>query len=78
MVYWDEVGSQKQFEVIYFSEPPVTTRTDSDKEKDDDDSGQADNEVTELIVNAEGDKDVDDKTSRPRSGEVQITSHAYN
>lgn len=54
---------------VLFSEPPAG-KTDSDKEKDEDEIDHS-NEVTELIITADGEQDVDDKRSRPCSGEVQ-------
>lgn len=49
------------------SEPPVTGRTDSNI---DDTDGDTKEEDRELVINAEGDKEIDDKNSRPCSGQV--------
>ncbi|XP_053400555.1 uncharacterized protein LOC123558387 [Mercenaria mercenaria] len=46
-------------------EPPVTGRTDSNNELDDDTKEQE----HELVITAEGDKEIDDKNSRPCSGQ---------
>lgn len=49
---------------MFCSEPPVTGRTDDNI--DDDTKG----EEQELVINAEGDKEIEDKNSRPCSGQV--------
>lgn len=55
--------------VFISSMPQPRGRTDSDKDREEDDNEQT-NEVTELIISDDGDKDVDDQRSRPCTGEV--------
>jgi len=52
------------------SEPPPTERTLPSADQD----GEGDNEVTMFVLDTEGEKDVDDKNSRPGTGEVFMST----
>ena len=51
-----------QIPSVYSSEPAITHRTEDSKFDEEDDAEK------ELVINDEGDKEFDDKASRPHSG----------